>query len=299
VITKKYISSLAAEAGFSAACFCLPEASDEAPEEVKSFVLLIKSYRPQDGLVDAFYMAKNDSYRAVQKLMALLGQQGVKTWLLSNLKLKPIATRSVGLARGLNTINYHGEFGSKFCMELIGLDIIPEGETENPEKTSLSCADCKRCMKACPGGAITPEGFVKENCIRFYMMSGKPMPEHLRPYIGAKGGSYAVIGCDICQRVCPGNEKMERMREKSDQSAFALEELLACSSETLARFGELYGRNYAIRNRIIAQALLAAGNSGNMAYLPQIEALTASPSPLVREHAQWAAKRMKELQKFY
>lgn len=298
MITKGYISKLAAEAGFSAACFCLPTDADEAPEEVKSFVLLLKSYLPQDGLVDAFYVAKNESYRAVQSLMEAIRKLGAETWLLSNLRLKPIATRSAGLARGLNTINYHGEVGSKFCMELIGLDFIPEGEDEKPEKALLSCKDCKRCMKNCPGGAITEDGFIKERCIRFYMMSGKPMPEHLRPYIGAQDGSYAIIGCDICQRVCPGNKMMEDKRLPADD-AFTMEELLDPSGEVLEHFGALYGRNYAIRNRIIAQALLAAGNSGDMKYLPRIRALKESPSPLVREHAAWAEEKMTNLQKIY
>lgn len=298
MITKEYISKLAAEAGFSAACFCLPTDADGAPDDVKSFVLLLKSYAPRDGLVDAFYVAKNESYRAAQALMKELEQQGVKTRLLSNLKLKPIATQSAGLASGLNTINYHGDFGSKFCMELIGLDAIPEGENDLPGKAQLACAECHRCMKACPGGAITENGFVKEKCIRFYMMSGKPMPEHLRPYIGAKGGSYAIIGCDLCQRVCPGNKAMEDMR-KPTENDFALEEMLDPAAEMLERFGALYGRNYAIRNRIIAQALLAAGNSGDTKYLPRIHELKDSPSSLVREHAVWAEEKMKNLQKIY
>lgn len=298
MITKEYISSLAAEAGFSAACFSVPMAEDEAPEEVRSFVLLLKSYAPCDGTVDAFYVAKNEAYAAVQQLMGKLEAENIKTWLLSNLSLKPIATRQNILARGRNTINYHALFGSKFCMELIGLDVVASGEDSHVPCATLDCAECGRCVQACPGGAITAEGFVKEKCIRFYMMSGKPMPEHLRPYIGAKGGSYAVIGCDVCQRVCPGNRQAESGRRDAE-TGFSLEELLTCSDDTLQRFGAMYGRNYAIRNRILAQAVLAAGNSGETRYLPLIRQLKASPSALVREHAEWAEKRMTNLQKIY
>lgn len=298
MITKAYIRKLAAEAGFSAACFCLPTDADGAPEYVKSFVLLLKSYVPQDGTVDAFYIAKNDSYRAAQQMLRQLEEAGIQSELLSNLKLKAIATQSAGLARGMNTLNYHSEFGSKFCMELIGLDVIPEGETQPAQKAVLQCETCGRCMQSCPGGAITKDGFVKENCIRFYMMSGKPMPEHLRSYIGVQSGSYAAIGCDICQRVCPGNHAMEAQRGE-DQTAFTIDELLECSAETLERFGTMYGRNYAIRNRIIAQALLAAGNSKDARYLPAIRALKEAPSPLVQEYAAWAEEKMTELPKIY
>ena len=162
-------------------------------------------------------------------------------------------------------------------------------------KAHLRCAECRRCMQACPGGAITENGFVKEKCIRFYMMGGKPMPEHLRGYVGT--GSYGVIGCDICQRVCPGNMKAEALR--SAETEFSIEELLVCSQETLARFGALYGRNYAIRNRVIAQAILAAANSGDMKYLPMIEALKSSSSPLLQEYVAWAIEKMTNLQKIY
>ena len=67
----------------------------------------------------------------------------------------------------------------------------------------------------------------------------------------------------------------------------------------MERFATLYGRNYAIRNRVIAQALLAAANSGDTAFLPQIMALENSPSPAVAEHARWAATKLKDLQNLY
>ena len=295
MITKEYIRNLAADMGF-AACFCLPERAADAPENIKCLVLLLKSYVPHDGLVDAFYPAKNQSYFDALEMMEKMETDcGVKTQLLSNLKLKPIATYGAGLARGRNTINYHGEFGSKFCMELIGLEEEIMGDELPVPAAKLACASCKRCMQACPGGAITEEGFVKEKCIRYYMMSGKAMPEQLRPYIGK--GSYGVIGCDICQRVCPGNVRMEEQR--GEDTAFLLEELLVCTPETVERFGALYGRNYANRNRIIAQAVLAAANSEDMRYLPMIEALEDSPSALVREHVTWAIEKMTNLQKIY
>ena len=163
---------MAAEMGFAAACFCLPCAEDKAPDEVKCLVLLLKNYTPQDDLTDAFYIAKNDSFAAMKNLTEQLKSAGMKTWMLSNLHLKSIASRC-GLRQGRNTLHYHGAFGSKFCLELIGLDIFPDGDDEMPPAT-LPCKTCRRCMDACPGGAITENGFVKENCIRFYMIGESP-----------------------------------------------------------------------------------------------------------------------------
>jgi len=300
VITEKYINKKAAGHGFSAAYCCLPHEADGVPQNVKSLVLLLRAYHPQNGLVDAFYQAKQASYTAAaQMCLEISKETGIQTFGLSNHKLKPIATQRLGLARGLNTLNYHPEFGSKFCMELIGFSDDIENETWPRERAVLSCASCERCVKACPGGAITKNGFIKENCIRFYMMNGKPIPEHLRPFIGVKKGSYAIIGCDICQRVCPGNAQQEEKRLQMDAEAFKLEEMLRCSPETRERFGKLYGYNYDIRNRIISQALLAAGNSGKEKYLPLIEPYLQSKSAVVQEHAAWAVEKIKNLQNNY
>lgn len=300
MITKEYISKKAADKGFAAAYCCAPDVVDGVPESVKTLVLLLRAYQPHDDLVDAFYIAKNESYdEAGKMLLEIVHEREIGVHMLSNHRLKPFATERIGLSRGMNTLNYHAEFGSKFCMELIGLEEEIEGETLPESKAALSCANCGRCMQACPGGAITSEGFIKEKCIRFYMMSGKPIPEHLRPFIGAQGGSYAVIGCDVCQRVCPGNAEMEKLRSKNAQAPFTLEELLTCNQATLEYFGALYGHNYANRNRILSQAALAAGNSGDEKYLPVLEALTRSPSATVSEHARWAVENLQKSKKNY
>ena len=138
---------------------------------------------------------------------------------------------------------------------------------------------------------------MRERCLRNYMLSGKSVPQEFRAHYGVPGEAMGVIGCDICQRVCPYNALPERERQDTDE--FTLAELLACAPDTMERFATLYGRNYAIRNRVIAQALLAAANSGDTAFLPQITALGNSPSPAVAEHARWAATKLKDLQNLY
>lgn len=40
-----------------------------------------------------------------------------------------------------------------------------------------------------------------------------------------------MIGCDICQRVCPYNALQERERQDTDE--FTLAELLACAPDTM------------------------------------------------------------------
>lgn len=68
------------------------------------------------------------------------------------------------------------------------------------EPMAHGCAGCGRCVSACPGGAIMPDGTVDaRRCLSYLTIEHRgPLPEgtdlHGRLY-----------GCDICQRVCPHN----------------------------------------------------------------------------------------------
>ena len=292
-LTCQTISQLAAEHGFSAAYCFAPLREDGAPEEVRTLVLLTRDYTPGGRLVDHFYPCSNAAYHQDRKLGEKLAADfGVKVWNLSNLRLKPMCRRLAAFGTGLNTLNYLPEIGSRFCLELLGLSeaVDPAPMTPYPDAL-LPCAHCRRCMTVCPTGAITENGFVKERCIRFHMMNGKPMPEEMRPFIGAEHGAMGILGCDLCQRACPANAQSEKKRTPEDD--FTLEELLSCSQETMEQFSGLYGKNYAIRNRILAQAILAAAHLGEE-YADQIERMKPSHSPAVAEHAAWALEKIKK-----
>ena len=292
-LTSQTISQLAAEHGFSAAYCFSPQPEDHAPEGVGTLVLLTRRYAPGGWLVDHFYPCSNAAYHQSKRLGdRLAADYGAVVWHLSNLRLKPMCRRLSAFGTGLNTLNYLPEVGSRFCLELLGLSeqVDPTPMTPYPADC-LPCAQCGRCKAVCPTGAITENGFVKERCIRFHMMNGKPMPEEMRPYIGAEDGSKGILGCDLCQRVCPANGQSEKARSLADD--FSLEELLTCDPETLARFSELYGKNYAIRNRILAQAILTAAQKGER-YAEQVEALRGSSSSAVAEHAAWMLRKIKK-----
>ena len=67
------------------------------------------------------------------------------------------------------------------------------------------CGTCDRCIKSCPTQAIKSPHYVKaDECISYLTIEAKtPPPINLRKNIGDW-----FFGCDICQTVCPWNEKV-------------------------------------------------------------------------------------------
>lgn len=67
-----------------------------------------------------------------------------------------------------------------------------------------TCGNCFRCAAACPTDAIVSEGELDSRlCISFLTIENKlGIPVQLREKLGPW-----VFGCDVCQEVCPYNQK--------------------------------------------------------------------------------------------
>ncbi len=89
--------------------------------------------------------------------------------------------------------------------------------TENliaDEPAESICGKCQKCMEACPTNAIQEPFVVNSNkCLAYHTIENreKIIPEE----ISKKMGNW-IAGCDICQEVCPWNQKKIPSSKESD-----------------------------------------------------------------------------------
>lgn len=163
-----------------------------------------------------------------------------------------------------------------------------------PGSVGLLCGKCTRCIDACPTQAFPEPGVVDaRRCISYQTIENKGIiPAELRPAIADR-----IYGCDTCLDVCPWNRFARKGRRmilsaRGDIAGLGLRELLELTPE---RFNELF-RGTAIKRIKIAgllrNACVAAGNSGDRSLVEPLVRLVSHPSPVVRAHAVWAARRL-------
>jgi epoxyqueuosine reductase len=229
--------------------------------------------------------------RVVERLRETTGPFEARTYVDTG----PIVERAWAVSAGLgawgkNTCLLHPEYGSWFFLGEIVTDLEL---TPDAPRTDM-CGSCTACLEACPTGAL-PAPYVLDatRCISYLTIELKgPIPEPRRAGVGRH-----VFGCDICQDVCPWNRKRRRdggapFEPRPDAFAPDLADLAALDDEA---FRERFRRSpvkRAKRRGLLRNVGVALGNSGNRGHRPILERLTRDEDPVVREHAEWARRRL-------
>lgn len=194
---------------------------------------------------------------------------------------------------GKNTLLIHPHRGSYFFLgELI--TTLEFDTYDTPHKETM-CGTCTRCLQACPTDAF-PAPYVLDagRCISYHTIENKGAIDlNLR----ADFGNW-VYGCDVCQDVCPWQRfdtatgLHDFLPLSVDHIAPKLTDLLALDSATFnARYAQSPIKRIK-RDRLVRNACIAAGNSGDAAHIPYLITLLYDPAPLVRSHAAWGLWRL-------
>jgi epoxyqueuosine reductase len=217
----------------------------------------------------------------------------------------PLLERSYARLAGLGWIGRNQclideRAGSWFFLGFLLTSHALEPDVPPPDR----CGTCRRCIDACPTQALVPNlaapgGWHLDArlCISYLTIELRgAIPEGLRPGIGRH-----VFGCDICQDVCPWNQKLLRGDGLPQAAEFAPREgLVAPPLERLAalspqQFQGLFRGTPVTRARyhgFLRNVAVAMGNSGVEAFRPYLEALARHENTMVAEHAHWALGRL-------
>lgn len=155
------------------------------------------------------------------------------------------------------------------------------------------CGNCTACLRTCPTSAIIRPGVIDATrCIGYLLQMPGVIPREFRELIGDR-----LYGCDECQECCPSNRGVGlaglfEQNRSSNEGWLRLDTLLSADRSFLAsRYRHFYmPRNdydYLKRN-----ALIAAGNSGDLSLVDSAMQFLSHKRPMLRLHAAWALGRL-------
>lgn len=155
---------------------------------------------------------------------------------------RPWAARAgIGFV-GKHTLLIHPTQGSYHFLAVL----LTTAALHGPDEIAVDatgCGDCRRCIDACPTGAITePWKLDARKCLSYLTIEKKgPVEEEFWSQT-----SGFIFGCDICQDVCPYNRKRAIVQQAPSPlgpllvpSQVSLAELIRNSAGFLSSLGDV------------------------------------------------------------
>ena len=204
----------------------------------------------------------------------------------------PVMEKPLGQQAGLGWQGKHTnlvsrDHGSWLFLGAIYTTLDLAADAPAPDR----CGRCTACQTACPTKAFpAPYRLDARRCISYLTIEHKgPIPHEFRRAMGNR-----IYGCDDCLAVCPWNKFAEAaaanraFAPRAELVAPRLADLLALDD---AGFRQVFSGSPIKRigrDRMVRNAAIAAGNSGDAALVPVLRRLLDDASDVVRDAARWA-----------
>lgn len=233
-----------------------------------------------------------DHARKLEKFIRSLDNPGLKTRVFVD--SGPVMEKDFAYQAGLGWIGKNSLFISpifgSFCLLgclFLNLDLEPDIQNDND-----LCGVCELCIQSCPSGAISNDRTINANrCISFLTTNYKgAIPPELFGKIGKQ-----VFGCDICQTVCPINNKGSIKNSQKNRVSPIIENRVDLSYE-LSLGEKLFHEKYSAtpiaklpHEVFLRNLIIAAGNSGVDTFVEPLENIMQSnASFVIQSTAEWA-----------
>ena len=298
------------EAGYAGEMHYLEErrSAYEHPEGVmpgvKSLLMLGMNYRTADhadskpgyGRVARYAWGEVDYHDLIHK--RLKHMKRFATELLPEMQVRgvvdtaPLLEREFAQLAGLgwrakNTLLINKPNGSFYLLAALLLDV--ELEYDQPFEGN-HCGTCTACLDACPTDAfVGPNILDGKKCISYLTIEHRsPIPVELRSQM-----QDWILGCDVCQDVCPWNQ---RTPESPHMEFIPLEarhplELKGLFELDDDQFRQLFRKTPLWRPKrrgILRNAAIALGNQPAKENVDPLLLGTHDQEPLIRGAAVWA-----------
>lgn len=212
---KERIQQELKNAGLDQHAFLAPEAG-EASEDIRSIVVVLFPYYA--GVIEgnlSLYCRGLDYHAVVPRYLEPVGEKIRQEWgetvqCRAYADTGPLRDRYLALRAGLgfvgrNQMMINERYGSYCFIAYMTLNIPVPPDPKAAWSREVRCLNCGACVKSCPGGALLPDGgFAMERCRSgITQKKGELTPEELRIFYR----DTTIFGCDLCQTVCPHNQK--------------------------------------------------------------------------------------------
>lgn len=230
----------------------------------------------------------------LDRLNAVIQEEAPGTQTRVYVDTGPVLERELAVRAGLgwfgkntNLIAPRGDSWTLLGQILTSLDLPQDSPAAD------RCGSCTACLDACPTGAIPEPYLVDSNrCISYLTIELRgSLPRDRRADV-----DDWVLGCDICQEVCPWNRKVKPDADAAFRPGAHLEQtdLAGLIGTSDGEFKRLFRDTPFERPRhrgVVRNALIVAANTGDGPALSAGLKRLADPDPVIRATAAWAQGR--------